>query len=566
MLPPHALTRMALPSTLSLMLASLMAAPLAQAAEGALRGNPLDTLPQIEAPPPPAPPPLEQPAAPSQEAVQGVLAQRVVPRYFDVVGVRSLPFEEVVAILEPLAGKETTVGALAQRVDAISTLYRDRGYVLSFALLQNQDFSQGVVQVTVVEGFVGTTRITGEPGPVEARLRALAARIESERPLTRPTLERYLNLIALVPGLTVRPSLDLPNRADGATELVLDVSRNPLGLEGGLADMGLGLQGLVSASTRSLTALGETLQVSATLPIGSADVEYYRAAGSVPIGNDGLSLTVDAYKYRSSPEDASLELLGLKRQVRAERAQALLSYPVWLANDQALTVSGGFYATRNIDRYTNPATDASVAITTDVRVLQAGVTYLQSTARQSRNVSVNLFRGLNRLGARQNDTSDYNLAFTRVAASFNQSVSLTPAFGLSFSGAGQYSNHELPSSEQISFGGWRYGLGYPAGELAGDSGWGLALEGNYTYNWDSPWLRSIQPYVRADYARTYHRNETLAQVYGDSRLSSVALGVRLSDKRYYTLDLNVARPVGDLPVNSNSRSLRFNVNYSLRYN
>ena len=47
-----------------------------------------------------------------------------------------------------------------------------------------------------------------------------------------------------------------------------------------------------------------------------------------------------------------------------------------------------------------------------------------------------------------------------------------------------------------------------------------------------------------------------------SKLASVAFGTRLSDGRYYTLDLSLAKPVGDLPFNSTSRSLRFNLMYS----
>ena len=41
-----------------------------------------------------------------------------------------------------------------------------------------------------------------------------------------------------VPGVTFTPSLDLPRRADGATELVLEAARQPVSLTGGVADLG----------------------------------------------------------------------------------------------------------------------------------------------------------------------------------------------------------------------------------------------------------------------------------------------------------------------------------------
>lgn len=510
---------------------------------------------------------MAAPATPGQSAVSGILGQRVVPRYFDVSGVNAIPFDDVVALLEPLAGKEVSVADLVRETNRITELYKNHGYALSFALLQNQDFADGLVRITVVEGHVNQVRIEGDAGTAEPRLRALSANIQGERPLTRATLERNINLIRAVPGVTVQPDMALPQRADGATELVLKVTaRRPVTVEGGVADLGLGLQAVVTAGAHSLTPLGESTQVTAAIPVGGHDVEYYRGATSIPLNDNGLTLKLDAYRYRSKPEDAELTLLGLKRQVNTDRASAMLSYPLWLDNKNALTLSGGFYATRSVDRYTRLDELASVVIHTDLRVLQAGLSYTNGSAVQRRSVDINLHKGLNRFGARQGSNSNYDLDFTRVTANVSQSVSLPGGFGITAAASGQYSNDNLASSERISFGAWRYGLGYPAGEIAGDSGWGAALETNYTMRVGHNWLQTAQPYFRVDHARAYENNDAVALLVNDRRLSSVALGVRLSDSRYYNFDLNVAKPVGDRPVNSGNRDVRFNANYSMRYN
>ena len=110
------------------------------------------------------PPPVVQAPTPEQLALQARLAQRIVPRHFDVSGVHAMPFEEVSALLSPLSGKEISLGELVQHVDKITQLYRDRGYPLSFALVQNQDFANGLVVVTVVEGHIGSVRINGDLG------------------------------------------------------------------------------------------------------------------------------------------------------------------------------------------------------------------------------------------------------------------------------------------------------------------------------------------------------------------------------------------------------------------
>ena len=229
-------------SPLYLALICTLAATGTAHADGPLRGNPVDSMPQIERPPGATqPPPVVQTATPEQLALQARLAQRIVPRHFDVTGVHAMPFEEVSALLEPLSGKEISLGELVQQVDKITQLYRDRGYPLSFALVQNQTFANGLVVVTVVEGYIGTVRIEGDIGNAQDRLESLAEPLKAEKPLKQATLERVLNLMRTVPGVKFTPALDLPRRADGATELLLTASRQPVSLTGGVADLGLSL-------------------------------------------------------------------------------------------------------------------------------------------------------------------------------------------------------------------------------------------------------------------------------------------------------------------------------------
>ena len=169
---------------LSLALICTLAAVGTARADGPLRGNPVDALPQIERPPGATqPPPVVQAPTPEQLALQARLAQRIVPQHFDVTGVHAMPFEEVSALLAPLSGKEISLGELVQQVDKITQLYRDRGYPLSFALVQNQTFANGLVVVTVVEGYIGTVRIEGDLGNAQDRLESLAEPLKEEKPL-----------------------------------------------------------------------------------------------------------------------------------------------------------------------------------------------------------------------------------------------------------------------------------------------------------------------------------------------------------------------------------------------
>jgi hemolysin activation/secretion protein len=51
-----------------------------------------------------------------------------------------------------------------------------------------------------------------------------------------------------------------------------------------------------------------------------------------------------------------------------------------------------------------------------------------------------------------------------------------------------------------------------------------------------------------------------------SKLSSVSFGFRISDSKYYTLDLSVGKALGDAPVESPSRSPRINATFSYSLN
>jgi len=562
-----------IPAALALAAAAALAACPDAQADGPLRGNPVDALPKIELPAQARQPaPAVTAPTPQQQAVQARLAQRIVPRYFDVTGVHSIPFEEVSAVLEPLAGHETTVGALAGKVDAITALYRQLGYPLSFALLQNQSFEGGKVIVTVVEGHIGNVRIQGELGGARERLLTLAQPLIDEKPLTRATLERQLNLMRAVPGVRFTPSLDLPRRADGATELVLDATRKPVGATGGVVDLGTGMQGMANVSANSLTPLGEQVRLTAAPPISTDDASYYAGEVSVPIGSSGLAVKLHGYHYQAEPHDDAVEALGFDRKVKNDRVGLSVSYPFLLDNKRSLTGEVGAYMGRSRDRYDRRGSDDWQEQDVRTRVAAASLRYAQVGESGSSEIKLGVAKGFDAAGARKSITSNfgyravpaYDLDFTRVNLDLRQTVKLPAGFGLTAAASGQYSDDILPSSEQVSFGSWRYAMGYPQGERSGDKGVGASLELNRRFGLGWKILSAAQPYALVDWARTWYNAPGLRQ-YNDAVLSSVALGMRITDDRHYLFDFNVAKPVGDRTLDDNSRSLRVNANYSLFY-
>ena len=534
----------------------------AHAADAPMRGNPVDSLPQIEPAAPPASAPVALPAAPVAPEIQARLARRIVPRHFAVSGVSAIPFDDVVALLTPLAGKEISIGELAEQAQAITKLYQQRGYALSFGLIQEQSFANGEVKVTVIEGYVGKTRIEGDAGGARDAMARYAARIEADRPLRLETLERYLNLMAQLPGVKIKPELPAPQRADGVTEMVLNVTHKPITGNVFLGQVGNSPSAIVGVNINSVTPLAEQLQLNAAVPGGRDKLQYYALSYRQPLGDDGLTLRGNASLYKADPRDKALRSLGLARNIENQRVGFSLGYPVWLSNTRSLNVSTGMYAANNLDRYTRVLDGANVALVSHTRVLQADVTYADASALQSRSLTAGLSKGLEGLGASQASTTNYELGFTRLNLGATQNLVLPAGFGLSGSLAAQFSGDTLPPSEQITFGGPRFGAGYPSGAVGGDSGWGLAFELNRKFAIPTTYLKTVTPYALVDTARVRVAEPLPGQ--GREQLASAALGLRFSDDRYYSLDLNIAKPIGDRPVNESKRPLRFNLTYSLQ--
>ncbi|WP_144143083.1 POTRA domain-containing protein [Paraburkholderia sp. BCC1884] len=535
----------------------------------AVGGNPLDSLPLIKAPD--KGPNVTVQVAPQAPQLQELLARHITPTRVQVEGVKSIPFDEVAQRFTPLVGKDTTIGDLIQIANGVTRLYQDRGYALSFAFIPAQTFEGGVVRVTVVEGYVSTVKVTGKAGAVEDKIRAIADHIVADRPLRRATFERYINVLGLLPGVKVAANVPPPQNTDGATTLELKVDRKPFDVSTGIDFNHPGVQGLLTATENGLTALGEQLSVSALLPKGRDNVTYLAAHASAPIGSDGLIAKIDASHYRGNPVDNPGLPSYVQRTVINDKVGGSLAYPILLSNTQSVIGTASVYASHDEDRYNNQQTGAQIGLRSQVRVMQLQADYTNVQTDQVRRASVNLAKAFDILGASKSGDSNVpgttvvnpaSINFVRTGATFSQTNQWPMKIGTAVQLTGQYSAVSLPTSEQISFGAQRFAQGYQPGEASGDSGWGAMFEVNRGFTPGFTYLRTLTPYVSFDMARVYLHAGTPSP----SRLSSIAFGFRISDAKYYSLDLSVAKALGDAPVESASRSPRVNATFSYQLN
>lgn len=523
-------------------------------------GNPLNSLPQnFDArKTAPAPVQIEKPQASAQDLVNVQIAVRGV----NVQGSTAVPFDDISALFTPFINATHTIGELAAAAQKVSEIYQQHGYALSFAYLPPQDFAGGNVQINVVEGFVASLNLEGNFGRSEELIRELAQPLLNEKPLTTKTFQHQTQLMARLPGVQISASASLPTTMDGAVPLQIKSKHKPITVNVG-GDLRQPTPRLIASATLN-DPLWAGSQIQASAMLQNPDKERFGSLSlTQQLTPEGTQARVSYSDYRSFNNPAT-HIDGVDDLTRQRKLDLSISHPWLLSGNTQLTSTAGIYAIN----YSKELRSASEYLMNEanVRTLYGQLAWQSSNASTARAASVLVARGLNAMGAQsgllyQNPQQSVALAspakldFTRVTADYTQRHRFANKLGAAFSAGGQYSADVLPTPEKISFGSTRFGRGYQAGEFSGDSGLGASAELNYQFAIQSTWLKSAEPYVLYEWARTHQQ----AQGVNSNTLRSASLGLRLSDNRYYALDLAMSKPLGDHSVNNPERKLRYSL-------
>ena len=528
-------------------------------------GNPLNTLPATSDANkrPQVPVQIEKP----QTGPQDVASVQVAVRGVNVQGSTAINFEEVSALFTPFINGTHTVGELAAAAQKVSTLYQQHGYALSFAYLPAQSFANGVVQVNVVEGYVASLTMEGNFGRSEDSIRELAQPLLNERPLTTKTFQHQTQLMARLPGVQIAASASLPTTTDGAVPLVIKSKHKPIAVNLG-GEMRKPTPRLIGTVTLN-DPLWEGSQLQAAAMLQNPDKERYALIGMTQqLTPEGTQARVSYSDYRSFNPPAT-STPGIDDLTRQRKVDLNVSHPWILSSSTQLSTTAGLYAINYSRELANST--ASLLREEKVRTLYAQMAWSSFAPTSTRSASVLLAHGLDGLGAYKNtdlyeqgQLTTYDnpakLNFTRITADYSQRHRFANKVGAAFAVGGQYSPDILPTPERISFGSNRFGRGYQAGEFAGDSGLGASAEVNYQFPVNQPWIKSAEPYLLYEWARTHQQNSAVAS----HTLKSASLGLRVSDSRYYALDVAMSKPLGDRSTNNPDRKLRYSL--MLSYN
>ncbi|MFJ2984695.1 MULTISPECIES: ShlB/FhaC/HecB family hemolysin secretion/activation protein [unclassified Pseudomonas] len=469
------------------------------------------------------------------------------------------PLSELREHYQPLIGHTITVGELQQFTERLTQRYQRDGYPLSYAYLPPQDLADGRVHVVLVEGYIHDYELLGDIGPTADYLKQVMARLQAERPLTQETLERAIGLAQRIPGLTVQADVAAAQGPDDTTHLTLHVQRRPLDAAVTLNDGSReDPQALFTFSSNAQTRFAEQLTASVVLPPGEDHTLYQRLDYSQYLDAQGSQLLLSAARYRSESGTRVRLEEGADQAPRreSERYSIGLGQALMVVRNEWINVSGRLYS---VSEHIEDRRGGQQEYDTYVRALSFEGDWRKADAHRLRIVSAGVYQGLDYLGARSD--ADYDMDFLRFRVSGLQSEQLFENWQGVASAALYWSDDRLPDSERAVFGGQLFGRGYPRDQAAGDKGWGVAYELNYSVRRGRGWLKRVQPYAVLDAAEAWYNGGPFA----DAHLSSVALGVRLGAGSHGNVALEVAKPLADVALDSLSRRprLMLSISYQL---
>jgi len=410
--------------------------------------------------------------------------EKVKVTSFVFKGNKIITTEELESFVKKYIGTELTFDEINQVVVSISILYEQKGY-LAQATLPEQNITNGNIQVNILEAhFGGTTYLPMGNGekPYVRESRVMDIVYPSSKvngPLDLKRLERGILLANDLPGIGVGANLK-PGQEVGHTDVEVQIENRARFSTSILADnYGSRSTGyervLVSANLFNPLRLGDDL--NATI-LKTAGTEYMRLDYSMPVGNDGLRIGTNAtyleYKVITI-EYKSLEPVGHSAGFGLEA-----SYPIYRSRDKNLNLDFD-YDTKVFQNNTN------TEVTSDyyTRIFSTSLSgdfvdqWLLDGA--TNNAKFIFDHGKNDLKTSQNFSTDLSNShthgiFNRAQLSFRRDQFLKNDYTLVIKGSGQWTDHNLDSSQKFYLGGPTGVRAYPASEGSGSEGYLLNLE------------------------------------------------------------------------------------------
>ncbi|HLZ78172.1 MAG TPA: ShlB/FhaC/HecB family hemolysin secretion/activation protein [Sphingomonas sp.] len=459
--------------------------------------------------------------------------------------------ERVADAARPFLGKPASGEVLTALANAMSAAYGKSAVALYTVAIPAQRFVDGVVHVSVTEGFVEQVIITGDVKHSSLRLvQRYAARLTSEHPLRRATLQRYLSLIRDIPGLTLDVKLLKGDRPGGVKlMLVLKQKGHDVAVsydsrtQEGLA------QGAFQATGKLFGALRPGDETDLILS-ASANFRNYGYAGlthSTPIGTGGTRASVSiahlATKARGTDIKGSADVLSFS-----------ISHPLIRSYQRNLVLSTSLDGVNS-----DNAVLGSLLSREHSRAVRGTAIFSDVAGKHALSGTITVSHGLD-IFHQDTVMTLADPRFTKVDGRISLSRAVGKKFVVRLATAGQWSRDPLPAVERFVVGGADFGRAFPVAILSSDRG----VAGSAELGWRPIKRASFaasELYVFGDIAKAHYVERGLSPA-ASYDLASAGFGVRFAYREKAHLDIEAAKRV-DVPFPGYSKGWQVNVAWRL---
>lgn len=462
-------------------------------------------------------------------------------------------------LAKDLVGKEVYLEDVMNLAVKVSRYYQQRGYITSYAYIEQQEVNNGTVVITVKESKVAEKTVNGNRWEREYYLRniALGGRgLSHGKVFNARALQGAMKNLNKENYLKASAEINLNKKED--TVIKLNVAdRFPLNLDLSWDDFGrdyTGRQRFTSVlGLDNVIGFGDKIYAGAIL---SQDSQGVLAGYQIPIGPYGTRLGVD-YSYSN---------VYIGGPYRDQNMQGKANcYSLKLIQPIINTATKELSASVSVDAI-NTTSQNTGAQDYNLRVLRTGL-YGMFDDKGGRTIpSIGVDIGTNGLGASDNVDNSYQSVFYKVVASIMRIQRLPKNCLGVFRLNGQYSPQSLYSAEQMFIGGVYSVRGYQPGELLGDYGFAGSIE----IRTPVPGLQKVLPNkikswsdkvkLAFFYDWGYIGENVVQYDYPNKLLQSVGVGtyINLTDAIYFQAGIGI--PVGLKSTNSDNPRFYFSIN------
>jgi len=486
-------------------------------------------------------------------------SEKVLIKNITVEGATLVPEKDIKNITSKFEGQELSLSEMKKITDAVTNLYRTKGYATSRAYLAPQTIKDSTLVIRVIEGKVGQITTRGNRY-FKSKLLEKKIKLKPNGYFDYSTLQRSLVFINENPDRTAKAIL-APGTTPGTTDIILQVEdRFPMHIGFEYDNHGSRFIGKnrFTGFLEHNNLLG--FDDKMYLKYQRSESSWYELENARYLFPINETTELGAYFLRSDLE-LGREYKDVDAKGRATIGGIFLNKGVWVTDSVDLRINLGYdyKHVRNFVLGVETSRD-------EIRVAKAGFD-LDVTDPLGRTVVTGEFdlgipRMFGGLTAKDSKASRQGAGgqFNKTIFNIFRLQPLLFSSSLLLKNTLQISPYNLVASEQFQIGGPSSVRGYPPGEFSGDEGLYSSAElyvppYGVPKEWKIPLTKekiydTLRLVVFYDWATT-HVNTVLAGEEKHRTLRGWGFGARLNLVNNLLIRVECGYPIGQTPSDSN---------------